>query len=238
VGLEIDSLAYFTRAVIERILPSEVASADTSDDFEDVALFPEEEAIVDQAGPSRRQAFATGRACARRALAELGMAPVGIPRLVKRAPRWPHGVVGSITHCEGYRGAAVAWAREFATVGIDAEPNGPLPRRVLRRVASATEEAELASLAEASSAVSWDRLLFSAKESTYKAWFPLTGAWLGFKHAEVTIDATAGTFKSRLLVPGPTLSGHELRDFAGRWLSCDGLLITAIVVLGDTTSDI
>jgi 4'-phosphopantetheinyl transferase EntD len=86
--------------------------------------------------------------------------------------------------------------------------------------------------------VSWDRLLFSAKESTYKAWFPLTGAWLGFKHAEVTIDATAGTFKSRLLVPGPTLSGHELRDFAGRWLSCDGLLITAIVVLGDTTSDV
>lgn len=220
--------------MIERILPSEVASADAFDDFEDVALFPEEEAIVDRAEISRRRAFATGRACARRALGELGLAPVGIPRLEKRAPRWPHGVVGSITHCDGYRGAAVAWARQVATIGIDAEPNGPLPPRVLRRVASATEEAEVASLAEASSAVSWDRLLFSAKESTYKAWFPLTGAWLGFKHAEVTIDATAGTFKSRLLVPGPILSEHELRGFAGRWLARDGLLITAIAVLGDT----
>ena len=224
--------------MIERILPIEVASAEAFDDFDDVVLFPDEEATVDRAGPSRRREFATGRACARRALAELGMAPVGIPRLAKRAPRWPCGVVGSITHCDGYRGAAVAWAREVATVGIDAEPNGPLPPRVLRRVASATEEAELASLAEASSAVSWDRLLFSAKESIYKAWFPLTGAWLGFKHAEVTIDATAGTFKSRLLVPGPTLSGHELRGFAGRWLAFDEILITAIAVLDDTTSDV
>jgi 4'-phosphopantetheinyl transferase EntD len=33
--------------------------------------------------------------------------------------------------------------------------------------------------------VYWDRVLFCIKESTYKAWFPLTHRWLGFEDASV-----------------------------------------------------
>ena len=51
--------------------------------------------------------------------------------------------------------------------------------------------------------VHWDRLLFSAKESVYKAWFPLARRWLGFEDAVVMIDPSAGTFQARLLVVGP-----------------------------------
>ena len=222
--------------MIERILPPEVAAADVLGDLEDAELFPEEEAIVERAVESRRRGFATARACARRALAELGHPPVAIGRAERRAPRWPPGVVGSITHCEGYRGAAVAWAREVATIGIDAEPNAALGDGILERVASRAERDRLAELPEADPAVSWDRLLFCAKEATYKAWFPLTRAWLGFEDAEVTIDPGAGTFTSRLLVPGPALGASQLTGFEGRWLARDGLVATAIALAAPLAS--
>jgi 4'-phosphopantetheinyl transferase EntD len=70
---------------------------------------------------------------------------------------------------------------------------------------------------------SWDRLLFSAKESVYKAWFPLTGRWLGFCDARITVNPADGTFAARLLVAGAPLTG-----FGGRWLARDGLILTTV----------
>ncbi|MEA2352703.1 MAG: hypothetical protein QOJ14_1117 [Thermoleophilaceae bacterium] len=223
--------------MIEDILPAAVASADAFEDSEEAFLFPEEEAIVARAVESRRRAFATARACARRALGALGLAPVAIPRSEGRAPLWPDGVVGSITHCDGYRAAAVARAREVTALGIDAEPNAPLRDGVLRLVASAEERARLADLAAADPAIAWDRLLFSAKESTYKAWFPLARRRLGFEDAELTIDAESGTFGIRLLVPGPVVDGSEIRGFDGRWLVREGLVVTAIAAPSGPSRD-
>jgi 4'-phosphopantetheinyl transferase EntD len=78
--------------------------------------------------------------------------------------------------------------------------------------------------------ICWDRLLFSAKESVYKTWFPLTRSWLGFESADVVIDPHAGTFTARLLVPGPLVNGVPLTRLNGRWLSDQGFLVTAVVV--------
>ena len=78
-------------------------------------------------------------------------------------------------------------------------------------------------------AVCWDRLLFCAKESVYKAWFPLTQEWLGFDDAEITIDV-GGTFTARLLVPGPLVNGAPLTSLHGRWLAVRGLLVAAIAL--------
>ena len=79
--------------------------------------------------------------------------------------------------------------------------------------------------------VCWDTLLFSAKESVYKAWFPLAGRWLGFGDANITINAADGTFEARLLIAAPASSGVPPAGFSGRWLARDGLLLTAIAVL-------
>jgi 4'-phosphopantetheinyl transferase EntD len=116
------------------------------------------------------------------------------------------------------------------TIGLDAEPNDVLPDGVLRTVAMACERVRLCDLAVASPGVCWDRLLFSAKESVYKAWFPLTQRWLGFEEAEVSIDVAAGTFAARLLVAAPVVSGFPLTSFPGRWLASHGLVLTAIAV--------
>src|SRR6185369_16867773 len=117
-----------------RILPPEVAAAEAYEDRLDDVLFPEEEAVVSQAVERRRREFVTGRACARRALAALGVPPAPLLPGPRREPLWPAGVVGSITHCEGYRACAVARDTAIASIGIDAEPNAPLPDGVLRLV--------------------------------------------------------------------------------------------------------
>ncbi|HEX2823210.1 MAG TPA: 4'-phosphopantetheinyl transferase superfamily protein [Streptosporangiaceae bacterium] len=213
------------------ILPPGVAAVEAFGDMLDIVLFPEEEAVLVRAVDKRRREFTTARACARAALATLGLPPAPIVPGLRGAPQWPPGVVGSMTHCAGYRAAAVARDRDVLTLGLDAEPDDRLPEGVLNAIATADERARLCALAAAAPEPSWDRLLFSAKESVYKAWFPLTRRWLGFEEAAITINPSDGTFTARLLVPGPVLDGRQLTGFTGRWLARHGLVLTAIAVL-------
>ncbi|MGQ0719299.1 MAG: 4'-phosphopantetheinyl transferase family protein [Pseudonocardiales bacterium] len=216
--------------MIEKILPGAVACAEAFDDPPDAVLLPQEEVVISRAVEKRRREFRTVRHCARQALRELGLPPAAVLSGEHREPLWPPGVVGSMTHCAGYRAAAVARSRDLLTVGIDAEPHQPLPPDVLAAIALADEQVRIADLAAAHGASHWDRVLFCAKEAVYKAWFPLMRRWLGFHDAAVTIDPTEGTFSARLLVRGPCVAGHALTEFEGRWLVSDNLVITAIAV--------
>jgi 4'-phosphopantetheinyl transferase EntD len=214
--------------LIEQILPVGAASAEAFGDPTGTALFPEEEALVARAVDKRRREFTTARACARTALAALGVEPAPILSSERGAPQWPPGIVGSITHCPGYRAAAVARACDVLAIGLDAEPDDVLPDGVLEVVSIPGERERLSDLAAAAPGTCWDRLLFCAKEATYKAWYPLARRWLGFEDADITINATDGTFGVRLLVPAPTVCGSPMAGFTGRWLARDGLLLTAI----------
>jgi 4'-phosphopantetheinyl transferase EntD len=217
------------RALIEEILPAAVAAVEMFDDPPAVDLFPEEEARLTRAVDKRRREFGTVRVCARQALARLGVAPVPILPGPRGAPRWPPGVVGSMTHCAGYRAAAVARAAELRSIGIDAEPHEPVPAGVLGVVSRPEERRHLAELAAASPGTCGDRLLFSAKEAVFKAWYPLTGEELGFDDASVTFDPE-GTFVARLQPSAPAVPVPGLGRFTGRWTVRDGLVATAVVV--------
>jgi 4'-phosphopantetheinyl transferase EntD len=222
--------------VIEALLPAGVVAAEAFEDPPDATLFPEEEALVRDAVVKRRREFTTARHCARTALAGLGIPPVPVLAGSRREPLWPHGVVGSITHCLGYRAAAVGFADAVVTIGIDAEPNEPLPPGVLDSIARPEELSWVAHRQRTQPAVCWDRLLFSAKESVYKAWYPLARRWLDFEEATVAVvpadgSGATGSFTARLEVPGPVLPGAgRLTHFVGRWLVCRGLALTAIAV--------
>jgi 4'-phosphopantetheinyl transferase EntD len=213
--------------VLERILPAVAVVAATTGERE-VELFPQEQAAVGNAVEKRRREFVTARACAREALAELGHPGQPIPAGARGEPLWPAGIVGSITHCAGYRACAVAPASELLTIGVDAEVDDPLPAGVIGEIALPEERLWIERAGAEDPGVNWDRLLFSIKESIYKAWFPLARSWLGFEDASVAIDRANGTFAAHLLVPGPTLGGRKLDGFSGRWLNTDGLLLSAI----------
>jgi 4'-phosphopantetheinyl transferase EntD len=220
--------------MIRSLLPSWVRAVETTQDADEDSLWPAERAVVSKAVAKRRVEFTTVRACARAALAELGVPPAPILPGLRGAPGWPDGVVGSMTHCAGYRAAAVASQLSAASIGIDAEPHGPLPEGVLPAIARPEERSWLAELADSAPGVHWDRLLFSMKESVYKAWFPLTARWLDFDEASITVDPAAGTFRARLLVPGPVLDGRELTGFSGRFGVSDTLVVSTIAVAAAT----
>jgi 4'-phosphopantetheinyl transferase EntD len=213
--------------VITRILPASVVAVARLEDV-DARLWPKEEGIVADAVSKRRREFATTRFCAHRALELLGVPAQALLAGADREPIWPPGVVGSITHCEGYRACAVARDSALVTLGIDAEPDLPLPDGVLGTIARPEERERLRALAVHGPSMNWDRLLFSIKESTYKAWFPLAGRWLGFEDASVLIDPERGAFVVELLVGGPIVGGLALHGFEGRWLSTGTHLLTAI----------
>jgi 4'-phosphopantetheinyl transferase EntD len=216
--------------VLDEIVPPAVIAVETFDDPPDVHLYPQEEALLRRAVTSRRLEFGTTRWCARQALAKLGLPAAPILPGPRGAPVWPDGVAGSMTHCAGYRAAALAHSTDVAVIGIDAEPDGPLPDGVRDRIARPEELAALAALMADAPGTPWDKLLFSAKESTYKAWFPLAQRWLGFTDASIGINPADGAFIARLLVPGPVLADRQLTEFQGRWLVRNGLVITAIAV--------
>lgn len=221
------------RALISGILPDEVCGAEAFADTVDGVLFPEEQRAVTGVFPERLRAFTTARMCARRALAGIGVPTAPIPPGAFGAPVWPPGVVGSITHCTGYRAAAVALRARVLSVGIDAEPDAPLPADARAAVVRPEERVRLSALSRVPAGPSWDRVLFSAKESVYKAWFPLTGYPLDFGEASLTIDPHCGTFATRLLVTGPVGRQAAARvgalSFHGNWLAADGLVLTAVV---------
>ncbi|MFC0532575.1 4'-phosphopantetheinyl transferase family protein [Phytohabitans kaempferiae] len=215
--------------MLAELVPPAVVTVEAYDDVAPVELFPEEQAVIARAVDKRRREFTTVRGCARQALSHLGFEPVPILPGQRGAPRWPAGVVGSMTHCEGYRASALALDRHVRTVGVDAEPDAPLPEGVLDAIALTEELAMLRELTASAPGVHWDRLLFSAKEAVYKAWFPLAVKWLDFSEARIAIDP-AGTFEATLLVPGPETPEGPLTGFSGRWLARRGLLLSSIVV--------
>lgn len=214
--------------MLEELVSPQVACVETFED-QAIELFPEERAAVGGAVERRRLEFTTARWCARGALARLGLPPVPIVPQLSGEPRWPPGVVGSITHCAGYRASSVARRREFLTLGIDAEPNQPLPDGVLDAIALPEERAVTVRLG-GYNGVCWDRLLFSTKESVYKAWYPVARRFLDFSGATVRIDTERGTFSARILTSPARAGGVKLATFAGRWVARQGLLVTAITV--------
>lgn len=223
--------------MIDDILPAVAVAAESFGSPSERELFPAEAAVIATADPVRRREFAAGRTVARAALARLH-APAG-PVLPGRAgePRWPDGVVGSITHCAGYRACAVGRAREMAAIGIDAEPCMALADGLLMAVAGDAERAWLAELSTAGQGTPWDRVLFSAKESVYKAWYPHTGEHPGLRSMTVRI-CSAGTFVADLPRgymasasghPGGS-GGPPVARLTGRWLVGSGLIVTAVSI--------
>lgn len=217
------------RAVLPDI--ADLVYAEMYGDPADLTPLPEEEPLIARSVPKRRNEFVTVRHCARVAMEQLGVPPSPILKGEKGEPQWPRGVVGSLTHCEGYRAAVVGRSEVARSVGIDAEPHGVLPDRVLEAISLPAERREIAALP---GGLHWDRILFCAKEATYKAWFPLTQRWLGFEDAhisfEVDSDGSAGSFVSRILIDPAARSGPPLTELSGRWTVAGGLALTAIVL--------
>ncbi|PRQ12622.1 4'-phosphopantetheinyl transferase [Corynebacterium sp. 13CS0277] len=187
-------------------------------------LHPLEQALVAHAVDVRKAEFGDARWCAHQALKELGRdSGAPILRGERGMPLWPSSVSGSLTHTEGFRAAVAAPRLLVRSMGLDAEPDDALPPGVISSIARDSELPQLDEFADAGIQHA-DKLLFCAKEATYKAWFPLTHRWLGFEQAEVDLRLD-GTFISYLLVrPTP------VPFITGRWTIHDRYIIATTAV--------
>jgi enterobactin synthetase component D len=177
-------------------------------------LPPAERAAIAQAIPSRQREFAGGRMAARMALEKLGFQDQPLPVGPGRAPVWPSGIVGSITHAAGLCLAAVTPDTAVKAMGLDLEPDDPLPTDAEAEVVLPVEQ-HLPG-----------RLVFSAKEAVFKALYPAVGHYFGFDAVQVALSARG--FRATTLVPlGPIPAGAS---FVGQFWRGDGVILTALLV--------
>jgi len=216
----------------DALFPDGVVAVRATAEMERDALHPQEEACLEKMGARRGHEFALGRACARRALAQLGIEGVPLLRGERREPLWPEGVVGSLTHCRDFCAVAVAQRGEIAGLGLDAETARAPSRRFTERISTPRERTWLDALPP-SPAVDWSVVLFSAKESFYKCYFPLTRTFLGFRDAEIRFDPDTHRFTAQLSRPeAPPALGT--RTFHGRYHIDPQHTVTAVTLTTPT----
>jgi 4'-phosphopantetheinyl transferase EntD len=179
----------------------------------------------------RQREFATGRACARAALARLGIAAPTLSAGPMREPIWPAGVVGSITHHGEYCVAAAQRTRSVAGIGIDLADRAPLEAALVARICTPDERRTL--FEAAPSALPFDayKAIFCIKEAAYKCLYPFVGAMFGFHDVSVRLDARSLRAEIRLvnrrLFAGVDarlecrLGLSPLHLFAGVWIEAD-----------------
>ena len=143
-----------------------------------------------------------------------------------RAPLWPSGVVGSISHTDVYRVAAVAKSPPYRSLGVDAEPDVPLEESLWPEICTARELNWLTRQPEPVRGLLC-HVLFVLKECVYKYQSPITKTLLDFQDVEVTLDSRAQRFEAELL--RPALAGFPAGStLRGRFLIAQGLIVAAL----------
>jgi 4'-phosphopantetheinyl transferase EntD len=190
----------------------------------DAFLFPEEEALIANAVEKRRLEFATGRDCARKALAKLGVPSCPILAAPDRSPIWPAGFIGSISHTDWVCGAVAARSSDWKGLGFDIESATPLSDELMPLVCSAGDREHFATLAEFN-ALDWGKIAFCAKEAFYKCQYPLTHRVLDFRNLSVRLTGgpVSGTFCAQTewnIEALPVISGFWLVHGAEIYAGC------------------
>lgn len=187
--------------------------------------YPDEAALVAAAVSRRQQQFHAGRACARAALAALGVAPAPLLRTAAGAPAWPAEVVGSLAHCEQAALAVVAPQARWLALGVDVEPQAPLPDDVSEFALTDDERARLAILP--GGAARWALAHFSAKECVHKCVHPLRDAFLEFDEVEIHVEPETGCWQAAAISANAAAALAGVR-WQGRSWARNGCLVTVL----------
>ena len=155
-------------------------------------LHPAEENYFSQlSSVSRKEHYRSGRICAREVLSKLGT--LGQPVLrdpQTREPLWPEGISGAITHSGNWAAAAAGKTSDVSGIGIDLEDlERQVDSRISRHVCLPEEQKWLQEWGEDFLEQNL-KIIFSAKESIFKAFFPYTRTYLHFHDARILMEQT------------------------------------------------
>ena len=209
---------------LKDLFSSSVAIMETRDAKIDASFLSlAERTYLENVSQNRKREFIAGRFCAHEAMVLANVSPEHIQIGGKGEPIWPSNIVGSITHSHGYAAAAVARKSDIVSLGLDAEIDEPLSSRVLRRISNVQEQ-EWVENVGGTLVQNPGKVLFSAKEATYKAWYPITQEWLGFKEVLINFHDQGNTFTVDIQKNGP------IREMHGKYTIRKDVIVTAIEV--------
>jgi 4'-phosphopantetheinyl transferase EntD len=171
-------------ALVESLFPPGVAAAELRAPGNPALLDPDEALSVARAVPKRVREFAAGRLCARSALARFGIASFAVRVASDRQPLWPAGLVGSITHTQGFCAAVIGEHARFVGLGLDTENADAVSPNLWPSICVAEELAWIAAL-PAEEQTRAATLVFATKEAFYKCQYPSTGEWLSFSDLRI-----------------------------------------------------
>jgi 4'-phosphopantetheinyl transferase EntD len=190
---------------------------------EDFRLLNAERRNTDAMTPDRLQEFKHGRYCARRALAQLGVPDGAVIAGDDRAPEWPTGVIGSISHCGQHAAAAVASKPEFDAIGLDIETREALDADLLSMICS---EPEQRLIAREPAPLLLAKLIFSAKESVFKSVWPRVRRFIDFTDVEIGLRIDEARF---VAIPrSDRLPADLFARLEGRFAERGNLIVTAV----------
>jgi len=167
-------------AQLAALFPPGVIAAELGVPAPRTLLTAAEAQFIAHCADKRIRDFAAGRACAHRALRELGILDFSLLAGERREPIWPAAIIGSITHTYGYAAAVVARQSDLGSVGLDCEVIDSVDEELWSRICTPGEIERLAQLPPAERGRQ-AALIFAAKEAFYKCQFPITRAWVGFE---------------------------------------------------------
>ncbi|UTW45959.1 4'-phosphopantetheinyl transferase superfamily protein [bacterium SCSIO 12696] len=183
---------------------------------------------VSKAVPKRQAEFLAGRYCAARALNALGSRDLVVHSGENRIPRWPENTVGSISHTAGKAVAVAAWKKDYVGIGIDCEMQ--VSDEVCERIYDTIAIPEDTQLLNRGG---WEKawfltLLFSAKESLFKALYPTVNKYFGFDKAQL-LEVTENTFAIALT---DNLNDRWCKSqiFSGCYLRGEGYVVTFLEI--------
>ncbi|WP_415401822.1 4'-phosphopantetheinyl transferase family protein [Tateyamaria sp. SN3-11] len=174
--------------------------------------------------PKRQAEFLAGRYLARAALDALGSPASHVGIGTHRQPLWPDGYSGSISHADGGAVALVA-ARRDRVIGVDLETilSAHTAQTVGPQILTQTEATWLPS--SKGDYLANLTLIFSAKETLFKALNPRVGEFFDFHAAECVGEITSSKVSLALTQNlGATLSAG--RVFEVSWRFWNGQVLT------------
>ena len=156
-------------------------------------LHPAEENYFSQlSSVSRKEHYRSGRICAGEVLSKLGARGQPVLRDPQtREPLWPEGISGAITHSGNWAAAAAGKSSDVSGIGIDLEDlERQVDSRISRHVCIPEEQKWLQECGEEDFLEKNLKIIFSAKESIFKAFFPYTRTYLHFHDAMILMEQT------------------------------------------------
>lgn len=223
-ALDLNEIAERLAVILHPASISRLAMAE----FDPKRLYPEELAAVENAVKRRKAEFATVRILARDALAELGERASSLHPYDDRSPRWPEGIVGSLSHCDGLCLAVVARSADIGSIGVDIEDIGAVRFGLEKNICSDAERTWLRMLSgEAKN--TYRAVIFSAKEAFFKCQYPLANAKFDFLDLELSLDPKAHSFTVNF-TGKPFLPEIRLLGLSGRFAIVGRFVITIAVL--------